>query len=130
MPITALALSALFVASAQSPQPVSHEPKIESVALASDELAKGRLESAIAALEQRVADAPNDPALLINLGIAHAQSGSPDQARAMFERALVSPEPIELETANGEVIDSRRLARKAMRMLERGEFTAKLTRRD
>lgn len=130
MPITALALSALLMASGQSTQSALPEPKIESVGLASEELARGRLESAIAALEQRVASAPEDPALLINLGIAHAQSGSPDQARTMFERALVSPEPIELETANGEVIDSRRLARKAMRMLERGEFTAKLTRRD
>ena len=88
------------------------------------------MDSAIAALEEQLAAPPDDPALLINLRIAHAQSGEPDLARTMFERALVSPDPIGLETADGGVIDSRRLARKAMRMLERGEFTAKLTRRD
>lgn len=131
MSITATALAALLLAGAQAgPAAPTTTPAVETAALEADQLAKGRAANAIAALEKHVADAPEDPALLINLGIAHAQAGDSAQARAMFQRALVSPEPIELETANGDVTDSRRLARKAMRMLERGEFTTRLSRRD
>ena len=131
MSITATAFAALLLAGAQAGQAApTNTASVETAALEADQLAKGRSANAIAALEKHVAEAPEDPALLINLGIAHAQSGDSAQARAMFQRALVSPEPIELETANGEVTDSRRLARKAMRMLERGEFTTRLSRRD
>ncbi|MEM7690321.1 MAG: tetratricopeptide repeat protein [Pseudomonadota bacterium] len=129
MMITTTAFAALLMASAQAPQTAAAEPTLETAALASDHLAKGQAFTAIDSLTKQVAAAPEDPALLINLGIAHAQAGDADQARAMFERALVSPQPVKLETADG-VIDSRRLARKAMRMLERGEFTTQLTRRD
>ena len=130
MSITATALAALLMASAQAGEAASTPAGLESAALEADQLAKGRAANAIAALEKHVADAPEDPALLINLGIAHAQAGNAKQARAMFQRALVSPKPVELETADGGVTDSRRLARKAMRMLDRGEFATRLSRRD
>jgi tetratricopeptide (TPR) repeat protein len=128
--ITTTAIAALLVASAQAAPSATPAGPVEAAPLASKQLAEGRSSVAIAALEQRVAETPDDPALLINLGIAHAQEGEEDKARAMFERALVSPEPIELETASGEVTDSRRLARKAIRMLERGDFATQITRRD
>lgn len=128
--IMTTAAAALFMTSAQAAQPAVAEPSVETTALQSEQLAKGRAFTAIAALEKRVESAPQDPALLINLGIAHAQAGDAAAARSMFDRALVSPEPVELETADGGVIDSRRLARKAIRMLERGEFTTKLSQRD
>ena len=124
------AVAALLLASAPAQTAEPTTAAVEKAALASDHLAKGKAFTAIAALEKQVEAAPEDPALLINLGIAHAQAGDVANARIMFDRALVSSEPIELETADGEVIDSRRLARKAIRMLERGEFTTKLTRRD
>lgn len=130
MLITTTALAALLMASAPAPQNEPAPSKVDSAALESDELAKGRADKAILALEKRVEAAPHDPALLINLGIAHAQSGDEATAHSLFKRALASPEPIELETADGDTIDSRRLARKAIRMLERGEFAPKLTRRD
>ena len=123
---TTAALVALLLSGAQAEE----NTPAESTSLASESLAKGEAKQAIEALERSVAEAPEDPALLINLGIAHAQAGSPDTARALFERALLSPEPIELETADGKTTDSRRLARKAMGMLERGEFAPKLSRRD
>lgn len=66
--------------------------------------------------------AANDPARLINHGIALARTGNYDAARAEFEAAAGARNSIELETADGEWIDSRRLARKALAMLDRGEF--------
>lgn len=103
---------------------------VDTTNLSSETLAQGKANKAIQSLERKVEAEPHDPALLINLGIAHAQAGSTVLARTMFERALVSPEPIELETADGKTTDSRRLARRAMRMLERGEFVASLDRRN
>jgi len=90
--------------------------------LAAYPLAQGRALQAIAILETELAEHPHDPALLINLGIAHAQRGDEATAREIFETAMKSPEAIDLETANGSLMDSRRLARRAIAMLERGEF--------
>ena len=59
---------------------------------------------------------------LINLGIAYAQRGDDAKARAAFEAALTCHEVVDLDTADGSTTDSRRLARRAIRMLERGEF--------
>lgn len=64
----------------------------------------------------------DDPARLINHGIALARTGNYDAARANFEAAVGSRERVELETAEGEWVDSRRLARRAIAMLEKGEF--------
>jgi len=123
---TTAAIAALLLSGAQAQTPTA----FDSASLESDSLAQGESAKAIKALERSIEDAPQDPALLINLGIAHARSGSPETARALFHRALTSPEPVELETADGTVTDSRRLARKAIGMLERGEFTEKLVGRD
>ena len=130
MMMTTAAVAALLMTSAPAQTVESKEAALEPAALASQQLSEGRASNAIAALEKSVEAAPEDPGLLINLGIAHAQAGDASKARELFERALVSSAPIELETADGEVIDSRRLARKAMRMLDRGEFTTQLSRRD
>jgi len=90
--------------------------------LAADRLSQGQHLRAIAILERELAQNPEDPALLINLGIAHAQRGDAATARESFEAAMSSPESIDLETANGSLMDSRRLARRALAMLDRGEF--------
>lgn len=127
---TAAAIAALLMGGVNASQVASDTSTTEAQSLASNQLADGRTTNAIAALEEGVAASPNDPALLINLGIAHAQKGQDDKARALFERALVSPNPVELETADGAATDSRRLARKAIRMLDRGEFAPQLSRRD
>jgi len=127
---TIIAMAALLVASAPTQDASPAKENVQASKLASEELSQGRTTKVITTLEKRVEAAPQDPALLINLGIAHAQNGADGIARTMFERALVSPDPIELETADGDITDSRRLARKAIRMLERGEFTARLSRRD
>jgi tetratricopeptide (TPR) repeat protein len=101
--------------------------------LAAQPLAAGRKDEALAVLERASAADPHDPAVLINLGIAYAHKGEEAKARAAFEAALACREVVELETADGTVTDSRRLARKALRMLARGEFrprSQQLTYRD
>jgi tetratricopeptide (TPR) repeat protein len=90
--------------------------------LAAQTLAAGREDEALAVLQRASAADPHDPAVLINLGIAYAHKGDDAKARAAFEAALTCHEVVELDTADGSATDSRRLARKALRMLERGEF--------
>lgn len=92
--------------------------------LAARTLAAGRAEQAVATLEQASAADPRDAAVLINLGIAYAQTGDEARARDAFRQALACEEVVELTTAEGVATDSRRLARKALKMLERGEFRA------
>ncbi len=123
----ALALSAAgsLAVIAASPAAAQAQPDGE---LAAGKLARGETTTAIASLEIQREAAPDDPALLINLGIAYAHMGKEEKARAMFDAALKSDEPTELETADGNATDSRRLARKAMAMLERGEFRATTSR--
>ncbi|MEM7781016.1 MAG: tetratricopeptide repeat protein [Pseudomonadota bacterium] len=106
----------------------------EDADLAADTLSEGQTAAAITMLEAELEQAPGDPALLINLGIAHAQTGNAGEARANFEAAMRSRTVVELETANGTTTDSRRLARRALSMLERGAFrqesSSQLTLRD
>ncbi|MEQ8411062.1 MAG: tetratricopeptide repeat protein [Erythrobacter sp.] len=85
-------------------------------------LAEGRQADAIRALERQRAAAPDDAAVLINLGIAYAQAGEEERAKDLFEAALTSDEVVLLQTAAGDETDSRRLARKALRMLREGAF--------
>ena len=134
MMMTTAASIALIMTSASAATQADTTP--ESKELAVEALEKGRAAQAIVALEQRVEKSPEDPALLINLGIAYAQAGVTNAARAMFERAAASKDRVELETAEGRFTDSRLLARRALGMLKRGEFApvepsaATLTRRD
>ena len=88
-----------------------------------EELAQGREAAAIATIESNEALEENDPARLINLGIAYARQGREDAAQAMFEAAATSAKRYDMETAAGKWVDSRDLARRALAMLDRGEFT-------
>ncbi|MEE4155006.1 MAG: tetratricopeptide repeat protein [Erythrobacter sp.] len=128
MTLNAIAIAIALAAAPQetaatAPSQLQAQDHSSSEQLSSRALARGESELAIRRLELALDQRPEDPALLINLGIALAQIGEDAQAQTMFERALVSSEPVGLETAEGKLVDSRRLARKAMRMLERGEFT-------
>lgn len=81
-----------------------------------------RSEEAIAVLEQSRSNDPEDPAVLINLGIAYAQLGREDEARALFSKAQGKRIAHDLATSDGRVTDSRQVARRAIRMLDQGEF--------
>lgn len=86
-----------------------------------EHLAAGRDAAAIGIIEQTLVQA-DEPAKLINLGIAYARQGDAAQARALFQAAHRSRERVELETATGEWVDSRALARQALAMLDSGVF--------
>lgn len=118
--ITSVACAAL-VAFAAAPIAAQTATPTDA-SLAADTLTDGRTMQAIDQLKAELDLHPNDPAIMINLGIALAQSGREADARASFEAAMRSRDVIELETANGTTTDSRRLARHALAMLDRGEF--------
>ncbi|KPF62237.1 tetratricopeptide repeat protein [Porphyrobacter sp. AAP60] len=120
MSVTIL-VAALFAAT-PLPAPLNAAPVAHMGDLAAQPLVAGRGDEALAVLEKASAANPHDAAVLINLGIAHAQRGDDAKARTAFEAALACHEVVELETAGGAATDSRRLARKAIKMLERGEF--------
>jgi tetratricopeptide (TPR) repeat protein len=48
----------------------------------------GRYPEAVASFQAALALAPNDPSLMVNLGIAFINSGAHDKARTLFEKAL------------------------------------------
>ena len=107
----AIALLAPAPASAAEETAVGYEPLME-----------GRVSAAIAEIESNDQLEANDPARLINLGIAYAQLGRTAEARAMFEAAMRGDDRVSLETAGGEWKDSRHLARQALALLDRGEL--------
>lgn len=125
MSITAFALALIATPLPQAPFAGASAVPLAAAAapeLAVQPLVAGRAEQALATLEKASAADPHDAAVLINLGIAYAHAGDDAKARAAFEQALACHEVIELDTADGTATDSRRLARKAIKMLERGEF--------
>lgn len=115
MAVTALMASLLM---AQAPVEAA------AVEVAYDELASGDTAAAIDKIENGAAQDREHPARLINLGIAYARAGRSDEARAMFQAAAESDTRYRLETATGEWMDSRDLARQALAMLGRGEFAS------
>ena len=87
-----------------------------------EELVSNENAAARKAIENCDELAENDPARLINHGIALARTGEYDAARAEFRTAAMARDSVELQTAGGAWVDSRRLARKALAMLDKGEF--------
>jgi tetratricopeptide (TPR) repeat protein len=123
MSVTAFALALIAVPLPVAPESVTHlQPPAQANDLAAQPLAAGHGAQALDALERASTANPHDPALQINLGIAYAQAGEDAKARDAFERAAACHEIVELDTADGTATDSRRLARKALKMLARGEF--------
>lgn len=135
MSISVFLLALIAAPAVHAPLAVQNVVQLQSEGsaegLAAQSLVQGRSEKALVMLEKASAADPHDAAVLINLGIAYAQMGEEAKARAAFEQALACHEVIELQTADGSDTDSRRLARKAIKMLERGEFrSAQFTYRD
>lgn len=85
------------------------------------ELATGDADAALVAIAQSDVD-ERDPAILINEGVALARLGEYEAARARFEMALTDAERMRLETASGDWVDSHRLAKQGIALLENGDF--------
>jgi hypothetical protein len=60
-----------------------------------------------------------DPASTINLGIALAKTGHPDQAADQFRRALVLDD-VQIVVADGQMVMSHDVARRALAALQNG----------
>jgi hypothetical protein len=103
-----------LLAATLASQPIANE-------VALDHLMAGQDDAAITVINRQ--PETDDPARLINLGVAYARTGDTARARAMFRAAHNAPERVDLETASGEWVYSRVLARRAIAMLDRGEFT-------
>lgn len=101
---------------------MAQAPAMASAHVAQDALLEGRNHAAIEQIESNSELDADDPARLLNLGVARARTGDYEGARTLFEAVIAKKERIELETAEGDWVDSRRLARKAISMLDRGEF--------
>lgn len=115
-----MAISALIASLLMAQAPA----EATAVEVAYDELSAGDTAAAIDKIEKSEAPDADHPARSINLGIAYARAGRTDEARAMFEAAAQSDTRYRLETASGEWMDSRDLARRALAMLDRGEFAS------
>ncbi len=116
-----LIASLAFAMMAQGPVAVVAAPETD-YDVGYEELVSGQDRAAAEAIENCGELAADDPARLINHGIALARLGRFNEARADFEAAANASTSVELETAGGEWIDSRRLARRALASLDKGEF--------
>ena len=114
MSIATILASALVV---QAPGPGDG-----AVEVAYPEMVAGRTAAAIDKIEHADPRDADHPARLINLGIAHARTGDEAKARELFDAVATTTERYWVETATGEWIDVRDLARKAIAMLDGGEF--------
>ena len=116
--ITILAGSVLLLAQAGTATALLDSAATETVEVAYDAIADGDSNEAIAELERLLEQQPDDPALLINLGAAHAQQGDYQSASECYLRAAESDERYKLELADGRWMDSRLAARRALEALE------------
>lgn len=61
----------------------------------------------------------DDPARLINLGRIYMATGRTDAAVAAWKRALASDQEYMVQTASGETVSTRELARRALALYQR-----------
>lgn len=122
----AAAIACTMVLAQSAPLPVRESDEIEVLSTESEvgyeALMAGDNERAIAEIEANHALHRDDPARLLNLGIAHARMGDEGEARAFFRAAVTSADQMELETSQGDWVYSRALARQALHMLDDGSL--------
>lgn len=122
MAATLILAAALAAQSVSIPGP--NIPLIEQKDVAYDALVRGDAASAKADLEARLESQPGDPALLINLGAAHAKLGQMREAQAAYLAAADSDLNYRLELSDGRWMEARRAARLALRTLEQPQTLA------
>ena len=87
-----------------------------------DQLMAGDDQGALDAIESCKARPASDPALQINHAVALARIGEYDAARERFHAAARNGDRFDLETASGDWVDSRVLARRGLALLDDGAF--------
>ena len=116
-----LIAAATLLVAADGPVMIVSAPEADCT-MGYEEFVSGEGREALRAIEQCGADASDDPALQINHGVALARVGEFDAARESFTAAVRNADRFDLETASGDWVDSRVLARKGLAMLDSGEF--------
>jgi hypothetical protein len=100
-----------------------NETGIETVAVAFDALKSGENDRAIRQILAEESADPGDPARMINLGTAYARIGRTKEAAALFRAVMRSEERYALELADGQWIDSKEAAQRALARLTASEAT-------
>ncbi len=117
-----LALSAACVAipaAAQSTGRQTINPAVGEIgyargSLGFDAIVAGDLQTAESQIENARTVAADDPARLLNLGYIHMRTGRTQSAQRLFESVRDHRSGVMLQLANGEVADSRDVARRAL----------------
>lgn len=99
-------------------------PRPESIDVGYEDLRAGRAEAAIRRIQSNHLVPADDPSALINLGAAHARIGKIAEARSFYLAAIASRERYDVQLADGRWIDSRRAARTAIKLQQRGAVLA------
>lgn len=94
--------------------PANGEIGYERGSLGFDAIIAGDLRTAESQIENARTVAANDPARLINLGYIHMRTGRTQSAQRLFETARDQRSGVALQLANGDVADSRDVARRAL----------------
>lgn len=110
---------------AQAPVVVTaNEGAGDRLDVAYEELRAQENSAAVQKLEALREVESRDPSALLNLSVAYARLGRPDDARAMLTRVLSRAERQEVQLASGQWIESRQAARMGLSLLETGQTLA------
>lgn len=118
----ALTTFAALLLMANGPVVVVAPPSDAEFEIGYEQLAVGDNRAAIEEIENGTVLAEDDPARLINHAVALARVGEYEAARGKLEFAARYAERLELETAEGDWVDSRVLARRGLALLDQGKF--------
>jgi len=110
------AIAPLLLAQAANAYMVEQQYETRDVAY--EQLHSGDAAAALIELEAALADHPDDPAILINLGSAHSALGNLERAEFYYNAARNSSQDYRLELANGRWMDSREAAGLALASVE------------
>jgi Flp pilus assembly protein TadD len=115
-----LQILAMFALATTGPA-LAHEAPTDtamrSFPVAYEAMAAGNTSVALEQLEATKELDRHDPSRLINMGTAYARLGKVEKARASYKAAIRSHVRYDLELANGQMMDSRDAARKALALL-------------
>ena len=113
--------AAVLLVAAEGPVMIVSAPE-DGYDIGFEELVRGDDRAALEAIENCKQLPESDPARQINHAVALARVGDYDAARERFTDAARNAERFDLETASGEWVDSKVLARRGLAMLDEGSM--------